>query len=81
MTMDHNLKYITHMSRNYRAADFGVSDRKGKRFYVVNSEGKKIHFGSNSRTTFYDMSFSDEYIPSYYRNRQKRNYRKRHENI
>ena len=35
------------------ASDFGVSHRKGKRFYVVYGY-KTIHFGSKNGQTYYD---------------------------
>ena len=34
-------------------SEFGVSNRKNKRFYVVR-EGRKIHFGSKTNNTFID---------------------------
>jgi hypothetical protein len=35
------------------ATDFGISNRKGKRFYVIYNN-KPIHFGSNTNNTFID---------------------------
>ena len=35
------------------AKDFGISWRKGKRFYVIYGD-KVIHFGSKTGTTYYD---------------------------
>ena len=34
------------------ATDFGISNRKGKRFYVIYN--KPIHFGSDTNNTFID---------------------------
>lgn len=36
------------------ANEFGTSDKTGKRFFVE-YKGKKIHFGSDSRETFFDI--------------------------
>jgi hypothetical protein len=35
------------------ATDFGISNRKNKRFYVIYNN-KPIHFGSNTNNTFID---------------------------
>lgn len=40
-------------SIHYGATNFGISNRKNKRFYVVYN-GKYIHFGSKNGTTYYD---------------------------
>jgi len=55
---------------NFGATDFGKSNRKGKRFYVI-YRGKIIHFGSKTGSTFIDHQ--DELI--------KKNWRARHKKI
>jgi hypothetical protein len=44
--------YFKALSLN--AQDFGKSNRKNKRFYVLLPNNKYIHFGSNTNNTYYD---------------------------
>lgn len=55
---------------DYGATDFGLSNRKNKRFYVLYN-GKYIHFGSKSGSTFIDNN--DEL--------KRKNWRARHSKI
>lgn len=41
------------------AEDFGISDRKDKRFYVIYN-GKRINFGSPMGLSFYDHGDTNE---------------------
>ena len=39
---------------NFGATKFGISDKCGKRFFVIYKD-KRIDFGSDSRETFFDI--------------------------
>ena len=48
-----DIKFMENYSRFLGASDFGDSNRKNKRFYVVYN-GQTIHFGSKYGATFQD---------------------------
>lgn len=44
---------MENIAKSLGATEFGKSNVKGKRFYVI-YDGKKINFGSNTNNTFID---------------------------
>ena len=67
---DKDLKLLFKKAKSYGATDFGLSETKDKRFYVIYNN-KTINFGAKNGSTYFDHKDLNK----------RMNWRKRHSKI